>query len=82
MSDFWKVATKVSIHASVKDATLQSWSNYKPHTVSIHASVKDATAPLFITLTYNPVSIHASVKDATLTCWNGLNTRMFQSTHL
>ena len=34
----------VSIHASVKDATLREPDSLQPFPVSIHASVKDATA--------------------------------------
>ena len=39
------VDARVSIHASVKDATLQSSNDFANITVSIHASVKDATQP-------------------------------------
>ena len=56
----------VSIHASVKDATLPIDIDLGDLVVSIHASVKDAT---FLNGTGNvqiEVSIHASVKDATL----------------
>ena len=58
----------VSIHASVKDATL-----YKPVacnalSVSIHASVKDATKLTGGAIEIHLVSIHASVKDATGGC--------------
>ena len=35
--------TEVSIHASVKDATANSFYNIDSGLVSIHASVKDAT---------------------------------------
>ena len=57
--------SQVSIHASVKDATIGSAYIRARKDVSIHASVKDATgvAPLVGLTTY--VSIHASVKDAT-----------------
>ncbi len=57
---------KVSIHASVKDATIGSAYIRARKDVSIHASVKDATQ--FRGFSYKEiiVSIHASVKDATL----------------
>ena len=56
---------QVSIHASVKDATLISSLLNSISKVSIHASVKDAT-PIFLAVLYiDVVSIHASVKDAT-----------------
>ena len=57
---------RVSIHASVKDATdsvLPKWLTYR---VSIHASVKDATGNWIKTRELFNVSIHASVKDATI----------------
>ena len=38
---------KVSIHASVKDATASSFYNIDSGLVSIHASVKDATTVSF-----------------------------------
>ena len=52
-SDFWKVATKekVSIHASVKDATAAILNNKRFDLVSIHASVKDATVLMGFLLT-------------------------------
>ena len=57
--------TPVSIHASVKDATVPNDVFGNLFDVSIHASVKDAT----VIWLHNPclvtVSIHASVKDAT-----------------
>ena len=56
---------QVSIHASVKDATLTDLDMIPTLYVSIHASVKDATgwdAPIKQEV---KVSIHASVKDAT-----------------
>ena len=57
--------SKVSIHASVKDATL-SFAKYPiKRLVSIHASVKDATKEVYIKTRCYCVSIHASVKDAT-----------------
>ena len=56
----------VSIHASVKDATLCRVVVIFLDRVSIHASVKDATE-LRVDADRNSlwVSIHASVKDAT-----------------
>ena len=59
------VDARVSIHASVKDATLQSSNDFANITVSIHASVKDATDTVFGYQRPWYVSIHASVKDAT-----------------
>ena len=63
--EFCDPLKRVSIHASVKDATdsvLPKWLTYR---VSIHASVKDATElNQFRGFSYK-VSIHASVKDAT-----------------
>ena len=56
----------VSIHASVKDATLWDYCIPFEGNVSIHASVKDATKALDFDRIYIRVSIHASVKDATL----------------
>ena len=56
---------KVSIHASVKDATLAVMYGYSLCPVSIHASVKDATLPISRVVVPRLVSIHASVKDAT-----------------
>ena len=55
----------VSIHASVKDATVPLVSEYTGKSVSIHASVKDATAGPIMGTPTAMVSIHASVKDAT-----------------
>ena len=55
----------VSIHASVKDATISIRLRKYKFGVSIHASVKDATALLASTSSNRTVSIHASVKDAT-----------------
>ena len=57
--------TKVSIHASVKDATHADDVPDPNKNVSIHASVKDATELLGGTNSVKTVSIHASVKDAT-----------------
>ena len=55
----------VSIHASVKDATVLAAMDDLSRGVSIHASVKDATfSSKSLTATLR-VSIHASVKDAT-----------------
>ena len=59
------VDARVSIHASVKDATLQSSNDFANITVSIHASVKDATDEDGNAYKVDFVSIHASVKDAT-----------------
>ena len=55
----------VSIHASVKDATIAASALSLPLKVSIHASVKDATLPISRVVVPRLVSIHASVKDAT-----------------
>ena len=55
----------VSIHASVKDATLSLSTSYLYLLVSIHASVKDATYAHSVSHQILFVSIHASVKDAT-----------------
>ena len=55
----------VSIHASVKDATLHLSSHHRRPEVSIHASVKDATRQAIQYQLLLLVSIHASVKDAT-----------------
>ena len=56
---------KVSIHASVKDATIGSAYIRARKDVSIHASVKDATFKINRLVADMIVSIHASVKDAT-----------------
>ena len=56
---------KVSIHASVKDATFATPNAVAFTTVSIHASVKDATLYSDEQREKLKVSIHASVKDAT-----------------
>ena len=42
-SAYIRARKDVSIHASVKDATLESVQGYFGISVSIHASVKDAT---------------------------------------
>ena len=55
----------VSIHASVKDATIKISAYPFRAYVSIHASVKDATEGEGIKVDLTHVSIHASVKDAT-----------------
>ena len=55
----------VSIHASVKDATVVVLVLPTFVLVSIHASVKDATLLSILQLLMRTVSIHASVKDAT-----------------
>ena len=60
----------VSIHASVKDATLQEVLDTLTFAVSIHASVKDATSLSAVFGGVFIVSIHASVKDATLSLPN------------
>ena len=59
----------VSIHASVKDATLLEFDIVLFVHVSIHASVKDATFGRWYWWRISFVSIHASVKDAT-SCWS------------
>ena len=64
-----RVSTDVSIHASVKDATLPISRVVVPRLVSIHASVKDATLNREGYRTRRQVSIHASVKDATCSTW-------------
>ena len=56
---------KVSIHASVKDATRPASFKRAMTAVSIHASVKDATDRRSCRQMIEIVSIHASVKDAT-----------------
>ena len=71
----------VSIHASVKDATLHLSSHHRRPEVSIHASVKDATLSDEMAKQLIEVSIHASVKDATLRCFSyfllsGFNPRI------
>ena len=68
--DIASYTNQVSIHASVKDATIRLTDAQKTQVVSIHASVKDATIGNWIKdRGYFNVSIHASVKDATyLTC--------------
>ena len=73
----------VSIHASVKDATVWTITVIVKDKVSIHASVKDATEKQREQLRVEYVSIHASVKDATAKLQIiRLPRRMFQSTHL
>ena len=72
----------VSIHASVKDATISIRLRKYKFGVSIHASVKDATALLASTSSNRTVSIHASVKDATLSERFCVRSTLFQSTHL
>ena len=72
----------VSIHASVKDATLSFGSFRRFQQVSIHASVKDATTVTTVNTAIVDVSIHASVKDATERAYNNPSAVMFQSTHL
>ena len=69
----------VSIHASVKDATLPVVFKFGTDTVSIHASVKDATETGYkYGNTYViTVSIHASVKDATDWCRRPLSPARF-----
>ena len=62
-----KMAFRVSIHASVKDATRFRLSYVLMLIVSIHASVKDATVRETDAKVNLSVSIHASVKDATIT---------------
>ncbi len=65
LNQFRGFSYKVSIHASVKDATfMKVLSRINPN-VSIHASVKDATAGPIMGTPTMMVSIHASVKDAT-----------------
>ena len=56
----------VSIHAPVKDATVQYFLDYNCFVVSIHAPVKDATHVVDEDIAMKlAVSIHAPVKDAT-----------------
>ena len=71
----------VSIHASVKDATVTVDMLTFIVTVSIHASVKDATAFGRDIYCSSDVSIHASVKDATQSYIIFLSGDTFQSTH-
>ena len=59
------LTTYVSIHASVKDATVRETDAKVNLSVSIHASVKDATLFASGSHFFCSVSIHASVKDAT-----------------
>ena len=74
---------KVSIHASVKDATVVLFSQDHQAKVSIHASVKDATCIALEAHFFKRVSIHASVKDATfLNYLSSVKVEKFQSTHL
>ena len=77
------LTTYVSIHASVKDATINYSKRGTTTRVSIHASVKDATLGMYQMIPICRVSIHASVKDATL-CFllYKIVFRVFQSTHL
>ena len=67
--DVWTITVivkdKVSIHASVKDATRKRSKSAGRKQVSIHASVKDATENICSFIYIACVSIHASVKDAT-----------------
>ena len=72
----------VSIHASVKDATLWDYCIPFEGNVSIHASVKDATTDEFCDPFKRKVSIHASVKDATQPHLLNPIFLRFQSTHL
>ena len=72
---------EISIHAPVKGATRNCWSEHQPLRISIHAPVKGATA---IGITYGItfiISIHAPVKGATgrLHKYEELDTT-FQST--
>ena len=62
---------KVSIHASMKDATTGNFIPDGSGIVSIHASMKDATKWFARLLSQGPVSIHASMKDATRLVNNG-----------
>ena len=55
----------ISIHASIKDATLNLTEQGKLIRISIHASIKDATGMLVDWWNANSISIHASIKDAT-----------------
>ena len=72
----------VSIHASVKDATIGPATSAGGTGVSIHASVKDATLKYQNILVRFQVSIHASVKDATQRTLRRTLRKKFQSTHL
>ena len=67
--------SKVSIHASVKDATHSKLDALININVSIHASVKDATIQKAWSYFQVDVSIHASVKDAT-------NNRLYVIKHI
>ena len=80
--DFDRIYIRVSIHASVKDATsLRNFIMFRSF-VSIHASVKDATHAHDVSNPNKNVSIHASVKDATRIELLGGTNSVFQSTHL
>ena len=65
LNQFRGFSYKVSIHASVKDATWFRVRASNVSGVSIHASVKDATKKTYNRWITTDVSIHASVKDAT-----------------
>ena len=73
---------QVSIHASVKDATLvlpttvHAWSGFNPRIC------KRCDGYSEVSFGINKVSIHASVKDATLPKVGYITTGGFQSTHL
>ena len=75
-------SNRVSIHASVKDATPEQFQLRLFAFVSIHASVKDATTLDVVRLVLVDVSIHASVKDATIVVDIVVYIGVFQSTHL
>ena len=65
-------AVKISIHASVKEATILLWKRWQTIQISIHASVKEATRFSFLLHQPIEISIHASVKEATSFSWNWL----------
>ena len=77
-----KSIAHVSIHASVKDATVRDFCYTFSLFVSIHASVKDATKVHTSDVHFFRVSIHASVKDATIRTYFVTPSSVFQSTHL
>ena len=78
----YDLSPSVSIHASVKDATIQLCKVRFGTPVSIHASVKDATELFYQSSKSSVVSIHASVKDATFVSFLLCKLTLFQSTHL
>ena len=62
----YKNSGKISIHASVKEATVSKSREEIQRNISIHASVKEATLYWSNLLDEIMISIHASVKEATV----------------